>query len=230
MSGSIVMVGKYLYCSVFIFDMRFDLLMGLGANMGQQSENRAETVKDALDGGDMVLTEVDVERMRKERDVEGLINALKYKWKMTVRFDAADALGQIGDLRAVEPLIYALKDEDRIVKEAVARALGELKDLKAVEPLIQTLEDEYSRVRGAAAWALGELDDVRAVEPLIKVLKDENWGVRLDAARALVKIGDERAIEPLAQLLEDNYDITVQEALWDLENRKRDRELGLNSK
>jgi HEAT repeat protein len=207
-----------------MYYMRFDLLVGLGAYMDQRSEKRAEPVKDAFGGEDVVLTEADVERMRKQRDVEGLINALRYKWKLTVRFYAADALGQMGDLRAVEPLIYALKDEDRIVKEAVARALGELKDLRAVEPLIQTLEDEYSRVRGAAALALGELGDVQAVEPLIKVLKDEVWGVRLDAARALAKLGDERAIEHLREFLEEEYDITVQEALWDLENIKRDRE------
>ena len=131
--------------------------------------------------------------MRKRKDVEGLINALTYKWKTTVRFHAARALGKLGDLRAVEPLIQALKTEGWVVRES-------------------------------AIWALGELGDLRAVEPLIEALNDENRGLRIDAARALGNLGDVRAIEPLRELLEDNYDVIVQEALWDLENIKRDKE------
>ncbi|MHA1603436.1 MAG: hypothetical protein ACTSWF_02140, partial [Candidatus Freyarchaeota archaeon] len=57
---------------------------------------------------DVVFTEDDVERMKRRGDVEALISALEYKWKMTVRFYAARALGELGDLRAVEPLIQTL--------------------------------------------------------------------------------------------------------------------------
>ncbi|MHA1578780.1 MAG: HEAT repeat domain-containing protein [Candidatus Freyarchaeota archaeon] len=171
-----------------------------------------------------VLTEADIKRMRKQGDVEGLINALTYKRKTKIRFDAARALGEMGDLRAVEPLMEAVKDENRDVRWAAARALGELKDLRAVEPLIQALKDEGSDVRKAAIWALGELGDVGAVELLIEVLRNDIWGLRLEAARALAKIGDARAIEPLREFLEGEYDIVVQEALWDLENRKREEE------
>ena len=46
------MVGKYVYGSVDIYDMRFDL--GLGANMGQRSEKHAETMNDSLGDEDDV--------------------------------------------------------------------------------------------------------------------------------------------------------------------------------
>ncbi len=63
---------------------------------------------------------------------------------------ASDALGKIGDKRAVEPLITALDDEDELVREGAAKALGMLGDKRAVEPLITALGDEDVSVRG---WA-----------------------------------------------------------------------------
>ena len=56
--------------------------------------------------------------------------------------EAARALGKLGDIRAVEPLVAALEDEDYGVAMAAAEALGALGDSRAVEPLIAALEDE----------------------------------------------------------------------------------------
>ena len=39
----------------------------------------------------------DVEKLKTEGNVEGLIKALGYKEDLHVRWDAAEALGQIGD-------------------------------------------------------------------------------------------------------------------------------------
>jgi HEAT repeat protein len=50
---------------------------------------------------------------------------------------AAEALGDLGDARAVDPLILALKNKN----VGAAGALGELKDPRAVEPLIGALGD-----------------------------------------------------------------------------------------
>ncbi|RMF83541.1 MAG: NACHT domain-containing protein, partial [Nitrospirae bacterium] len=88
---------------------------------------------------------------------------------------AAEALGKLGDPRAVEPLLQALGDESRGVRRAAAEALGKLGDPRAVEPLLQALGDRYSDVRLAAAEALGKLGDPRAVEPLLQALRDEWW-------------------------------------------------------
>lgn len=59
-----------------------------------------------------------------------------------VRSEAAHALGEIGDARAVDPLIDALQDEDRRVRERAARALGKIGDARAVGPLIEALKNE----------------------------------------------------------------------------------------
>jgi hypothetical protein len=57
--------------------------------------------------------------------VEPLIAALSDQSKI-VRKAAAEALGKIGDARAVEPLIAALRDQSEFVREAAAEALDRL--------------------------------------------------------------------------------------------------------
>ena len=56
-----------------------------------------------------------------------------------VRVGAVQTLREIGDERAVEPLINSLKDERAGVRESAARALGKIGDSRAVEPLIKAL-------------------------------------------------------------------------------------------
>jgi HEAT repeat protein len=53
----------------------------------------------------------DVEKMKAKKDDNGLIRALRYQKGFQVRVSAA-ALGEIGDHRAIEPLIATLKDEE----------------------------------------------------------------------------------------------------------------------
>ena len=120
-----------------------------------------------------------------------------------VRRYAALALGNIGDKRAVKPLITALVDEDWVVRGGAALALGDIGDKRAVEPLITALVDEDWLVRENAADALGKIGDKRAVEPLITALGDGEASVRWYAAEALGQICDERAVEPLITALGD---------------------------
>jgi HEAT repeat protein len=71
----------------------------------------------------------------------------------------AEALGEIGDARAVEALIEALKDRDSDVSDKSRDALVKIakKDLGVVDKLIKALRDEDSYVRGGIAKVLGNL-------------------------------------------------------------------------
>ena len=71
--------------------------------------------------------------------------------------EAVEALGEIGDERAVEPLIQALKDEDKAIRYWAAKALGEIGDERAVDSLTQALQDEDEYVREAAEEALEKI-------------------------------------------------------------------------
>ena len=98
----------------------------------------------------------DIYRWEEKGDVTSLISALQDD-NATVRWKAAEALGEIGDKRAVEPLISALQDDNATVREDAAWALGEIGDKRAVEPLISALQDWDATVRRNAAEALRKL-------------------------------------------------------------------------
>lgn len=102
-----------------------------------------------------------------------------------VRSAAAEALGEIGDDCALEPLIALINDSEEEVRSAAARALGEIKNDRAVDTLIALLNDSETLVREAATYALGEISDDRAIEPLVNLLSDLDGDVRLVAIYAL---------------------------------------------
>jgi len=140
---------------------------------------------------------------RREENFGVIIKELTHD-HVPYRVKAAEALGRIGDLRAVEPLILALEDSAAEVRWVTARSLGMLGDRQAVKPLLKALEDEERWVRQGAAWALGEIRDPGAVEHLLRALSDAKKGVRMSAAEALGKIGDTRAAGPLRTAREDD--------------------------
>ena len=80
----------------------------------------------------------DVAKLAAKQDVPGLIKALGYPKDSSVRVAAAQALGQIGDARVLEPLAAALKDSEWIVRDAAAKALEKI-GAPAVEPLAAAL-------------------------------------------------------------------------------------------
>ncbi|GHO84567.1 HEAT repeat domain-containing protein [Dictyobacter formicarum] len=135
--------------------------------------------------------------------LEPLLAALASK-SVDLRYCAAEALGELGDKRAVVALLIATRDEDQYVRAQAAEALGKLGDYRAVEPLILMLHDEYTDARSKAAEALGLLCDYRAVTPLILALNDKKERVRIEAIHALALLGDSSAIGPLLTLLPDS--------------------------
>ena len=134
-----------------------------------------------------------------EHVVEELIDLLKYEnnrangSQVQVRTVAAYALGEIGDVRAVEPLIEALEEKDLDLYSTVTSALADIGDERAVEPLIEALKDDKWYVRRCSVRALGIIGDERAVEPLIEALKDDDESVRESVSIALKEFGEDKA-------------------------------------
>jgi HEAT repeat protein len=95
----------------------------------------------------------------------------------------------IGDPRAIDPLVAALRDYYAHVRETSATALGRIGDPRAIDPLVAALRDAYPEVRQAAAGALGEIGGA-AVGPLIAVFDDPGSRAeeRVWAARSLVEM------------------------------------------
>jgi HEAT repeat protein len=160
--------------------------------------------------------------MLKRRDVNGLIRAMNDE-ERGIRLAAIEALGAIGDPRAVEPLIAALQDDSWGVRSYAAAALGAIGDVRAVKPLSYLIRDSKKVVRKASAEALAKIGPLAdpeslawyrvaleqwdqavslgeaAVEPLIAALGNGE----VDAAKALGEVGSARATEPLVAVLKD---------------------------
>lgn len=153
--------------------------------------------------------------------VDAVIHALGTSPHAQVRTLCAWALGEIGDARAVVPLLHALYDVEPRVQDWVTKALGELGDLRAVDPLIQALGARSPNVRRHAAAALGWLGDTRAVSALITALDDKSPDVRASAAEGLGKLKDPQAVKPLIALSRDGDDwvrVRVAYALYELKH------------
>lgn len=129
-------------------------------------------------------------------EVEIQIDLLKEKdWFR--RKEAAITLGEMGDERAVAPLITALRDDEWNVREATEDALAMIGS-PAVEPLIKALR-EY-QTRRYVIKILGRIKDERVLDPLFVQLRNEEF--KDDATAALVEVGLP-AVERLTAVLND---------------------------
>jgi HEAT repeat protein len=162
--------------------------------------------------------------------VEPLILLLKGGEDRHIYNEIVKTLGEIGDRRAVEPLLNLLEKVES--NKEIVVALGDIGDPRAVEPLILLLAEGPSwGNRKETIIALGKIGDSRAVKPLvvalrnkayrkekmealdklgapavellIALLKDEDPYVRWGTVISLAEIGDQRAVEPLIEALKD---------------------------
>ena len=74
-----------------------------------------------------------------------------------IRKMAATILGEIGDPRAVTPLLGALADEDLGVRQCTAEALGALKAEVAIPNLVKLLDDPIPVIRSSALTGLDRM-------------------------------------------------------------------------
>jgi hypothetical protein len=136
-----------------------------------------------------------VENMVKDKDFRGLIKMLTSNRHEDI-ITACNALGQIGDRRAVESLVTVFRNPllPAPVRLAAAEALLTLESAPAVVTLLGALRRDNWQVRRNAAAVLGQLQATWAVQPLIQSLEDSNQVVRRTASAALRRIGTAEAL------------------------------------
>jgi len=154
-----------------------------------------------------------VKEMEEKSNVEGLIKALSNTKYADVRWQAANALGKIGDKRAVEPLIDAFADSPEDVRKSAVDALGQIGDERAVNALIAALNDKDQDVRKSTVDALGQIGDERAVNALIAALNDKDEDVRKSVNYALGRIGYDHAAKAVIETLKN---MDLKDLDWDV--------------
>ena len=130
-----------------------------------------------------------MESLHNASDVQGLAEALTHDGDAQVRADAATALGELGDPRAVGPLLVVITDAEVSVRVAAAGSVGKLGDKTAVVPLLAAEQDQAPEVRDSATQSLTTLLNgpavPDAVTALTDALSDERPPVRAEADAAL---------------------------------------------
>ncbi len=81
-------------------------------------------------------------KLKSKKNVLGLIKALEYPKRQKIRAQAAEALGDLGDPQAVEPLLARLANEDLQDAASLVSALGKLRDPRAIPVLIGRIKKE----------------------------------------------------------------------------------------
>ena len=119
-------------------------------------------------------------------------------------------LKDIGDFRAVEPLIDALEDPTSVVRSHSVTALGKIGGPQALPPVIAALKTEAVRsaldigVCYRAIEALHRLGQT-AAECLISALKHPDKAIRRKTATLLGKTGEAGAVDLLIVALNDKH-------------------------
>lgn len=164
----------------------------------------------------------------------------------SIQYRATEVLGNLGDNRAVLPLIATLKESNRELRKKAAQSLGKLGDPRAVTSLIKTLEQTYSQAQSdessEIAKALAKLgktthepllvalkDPEVAVRqralislgkiwemPLIAKLADHEPSIRGESAQKLGELADERILEPLLSIVHDQDQLVRWRAIGSL--------------
>ncbi|PIQ84201.1 MAG: hypothetical protein COV75_03470 [Candidatus Omnitrophica bacterium CG11_big_fil_rev_8_21_14_0_20_63_9] len=123
---------------------------------------------------------------------------------------AVEALGEIGDKRAVEVLIAELRSSSinvfRDYNIAAAKALGKIGDKRAIPALIEASKDGNGALRRSAVESLGKIGDQQAVPMLIEALEDHSEDIRRSAVDALVRI-KEPAVPALITVLREGDEV-----------------------
>ncbi len=120
----------------------------------------------------------------------------------SLRWHAAEALGELGGDSSFEALQSLLNDDDAYLRAYVILALGGFDREEAKETLMEALRDDFWRVRVNAADALGKLKAEEALDILeYKAFQDPDIrNVRLAALRAIGSIGTTKAFDLLREI------------------------------
>ena len=145
--------------------------------------------------------------LQSEGNVVSLIHLLESDLRGATRYSivrshAAEALGKLGDPRAIPYLIEKRHDPEDIVRMDVMTALSRLGTKEAEDVVCQGLMDPAALVRMSAAEALGRMGTVDAI-PLLRSAADSdpNAEVRLSAVESLVILDDESARDRVPEAL-----------------------------
>jgi len=116
-----------------------------------------------------------------------------------IRVFAAEALWQIGDARALEPLLSVLGEDDPALRDYAAKALSKMPDRRVVDALTKLLDDGSDAVRFSAVASLKKQSEALGFDarPMLRCIVAEDSAERVQklAAMYLEELGEPETAE-----------------------------------
>ncbi|MGJ3248446.1 MAG: HEAT repeat domain-containing protein [Elainellaceae cyanobacterium] len=125
-----------------------------------------------------------------------------------VRYVAASALGEIGDIKTLLKLVGTFS-YDKWLEEPVGDALRRVCDESETLELIEYLNDSDPYVRSGAAEAIGAIGDEKAIPELLNILNHPDSEVRYGIVKALGNTLDKNVVPELLNVLHEDEDFDV---------------------
>jgi HEAT repeat protein len=122
-----------------------------------------------------------------------------------IRRYLALTMGNLGDPRAIPPLVEGLNDPDIETQMNNLLALGSIGDKSATPAVVQRLSSNDPAIRKMAAFVLSALKDPEAAHDLQVALNDTSDEVRWYAAIALAQVNDASGSGVLIKLIDRSY-------------------------
>jgi hypothetical protein len=148
-----------------------------GVSKGSELEKKINQLKQKVNDRNYIVRREAARELAEIGDpaIDSLHKDLKEHPLNSYRWKVVEVLGVIGDKMTIEPLIEALSDEDREVRECAANAFyGKLSDGRAREALTKLLDDPHPNVRFHAERALKRLSETKAKNQIITIEENNN--------------------------------------------------------
>lgn len=153
-------------------------------------------------------------KLRSRKTLESLILGLddssQYVRRAALKAltDNMDLISNIKDIRVVQPIIRAVKDNNSNVRKVAVTILGRINNMQVVAHLISALNDVDAEVRDAATQALKSQRSPTSMEALVESLSNTNPEARKQAVLALAEFKNERLLKHF-NLLRDDPNLEV---------------------
>lgn len=171
----------------------------------------ATAARELLGETDATIRSAAIEVLRETRALEQWSRELR-KGSYQRKLRAIEALGEIGDERAVEELLEALGDDDPDVARAASHAIVARDPDYAAERLADALGSPNRRLAETAAATLVRMGE-ESVEVLVSRLASRSAQARRLAVESLGSTRERRSKEALLPLLEQDPEPSVRQAV-----------------
>lgn len=153
-----------------------------------------------------------IEKLESLSSAEEILHTLK-TGNMGARIGAIYALGEIGGIKVLPPLIYCAGRPETDIRSAAVEVLGGLGLPAALPVLVERLDDQNKAVQARAVSALRNFSvSPDVLQKLRMFLASNDGALEAEAAVTLATLNDLASLDSIATLLSSQFASTRQAA------------------